>query len=794
MSIDILKSLNNADNFLPLRNYSKTIDSTGRITGRTLLLNKVKNLAVIDFDIHNNIDTVRGNILNLLPKDNTIIVGTPHKGIHVLCINDIEDLLDKNSFVGLFKSNDFNIDIFVGNNPTKQQCLNCPPTKVRFKVDGEENKKIYEYTFINNDYSYEGELITLSKLISILTENNISIPIVKLKGVKKEKVYKDEVDESGEIVVDFNLINDIIDGILECEIHNDARPIKDEISILPLFCAINSLSKIKGVNDEFIEDIYQDIYECGILTKNAIANYFRLKTRYSDKNYYCSNYKILLLMLKYHNNNWFCALKDKYKFSDFIFSSIDSTIQSVKSVTFDNVSDDILFNVSKQIFDLNKPTNVLMQLRKVIAVVPDKNLYFVRTMDLNNKAYTRICNSSDFKESLRSTMVHFTDGSKTTVFNIYNDNIDLFAYANYRFYYPQTDVLNYFYGYKYDTGIECDITKISKFLNHIKLVIANGSENHYFEPLNNKICDCNIDKYLYKLNDENGLYEPVDDENEATHYTYTKDDDFYEYILNWFAYIIQNINDKTGVCVLLKSNQGSGKNTFTNVLAEILNGYSEINITSLEDITSEFNMVLENKKLIVCNELGSLIKSKTDFDKLKSIWTDKIIRVGDKYIAKRQVESPINGILLTNNFDVVKIESSDRRYLCLETSDCMINNTKYFKELYEEIKSDGFYEHLTSYFKNRNIDKFQPSIIPKTNLKESLKTLIVDDVADFIDENKHLFDLGLLTRDAYGEFTNWCGRNKIESMSKRKFLAILKTKCYESLNKNKQHVWKLNKN
>lgn len=34
------------NNYLPLRNYSKTINTIGRITGRTLLLNKVKNLSV----------------------------------------------------------------------------------------------------------------------------------------------------------------------------------------------------------------------------------------------------------------------------------------------------------------------------------------------------------------------------------------------------------------------------------------------------------------------------------------------------------------------------------------------------------------------------------------------------------------------------------------------------------------------------------------------------------------------------------------------------------------------------
>ena len=678
MSVDILNHLNNADNFLPLRNYSKTIDAVGRITGRTLLLNKVKNLAVIDFDIHDNIDAVRERILSFTPKNNTIIVSTPHRGLHILCLNDIEDLLDKNSFVGLFKSHDFNVDIFIGNNQSKQQCLNCPPTKVRFKVEGEENKKVYEYTFINNDYSYSGELIKLTEMISILADNDIPIPIVKMQVVKKkERVHREEIDEFDETTVDFNLIKDIIDGIIECEIHNDAKPIKEEISLLPLFCALNSLSKIKGVNDAYIEDVYQAIYTDGSLTKNAASNYFRLKERYSNKNYYCSNYKILLLMLKYHNKTWFDVLKDKYKFPDFMLTNIDVIKQSVKSVTFDNSNEDILFDLSDKIFELNKPVKVLMEMRKVIAVVPDKNLYFIRTFGLNNKAFTRTCNSSDFKECLRSTIIHFEDGSKTNAFTIFNDNIDLFAYANYKFYSPAPNTLNYFYGYKYDNGTKCDINKISKFLNHIKLVIANGAENHYYETLNKPIkAPDNV--YFYKLNDESGCYDMVDEEDEATHYTYTKDDDFYEYILNWFAYIIQNINDKTRVCILLKSNQGSGKNTFTNVLAEILSGYSEVNITSLEDLTSDYNMVLENKKLIICNELGSLIKSKTDFDKLKSHNIKYILSdldntiVGYDIAIPNEIASNFIKQVKENEFELILISNNNFRRLNTFCSPCKL--------------------------------------------------------------------------------------------------------------------------
>lgn len=170
-SIEILKGLNDKDNYLPLRGYSNSIKAEGVITGKTLLLNKIKNLCVIDFNIQNNVEENKDKIFKIIPKENTIIIEAPQKGFYVFCRNDLDGLVDKNSFVGIFKSDDFSIHIFIGNNPSKHQFLHCPPTKVRLSVNGELVQKMFQYKFVNNDFSFNGELITLSEMLEILMEN-----------------------------------------------------------------------------------------------------------------------------------------------------------------------------------------------------------------------------------------------------------------------------------------------------------------------------------------------------------------------------------------------------------------------------------------------------------------------------------------------------------------------------------------------------------------------------------------------------------------------------------------------
>lgn len=186
-STEILKGLNDKDNYLPLRGYSTSIKSEGVITGKTLLLNKIKNACVIDFNIRNNLEENKDKIFKMIPKENTIIIEAPRKGFYVFCRNDLDGLVDKNSFIDVFTSDDFKIHIFIGNNPSKHQFLHCPPTKVRLSVDGELVQKMFQYKFVNNDFSFDGELITLSEMLEILMENDIAISTSEFKPVVRER-------------------------------------------------------------------------------------------------------------------------------------------------------------------------------------------------------------------------------------------------------------------------------------------------------------------------------------------------------------------------------------------------------------------------------------------------------------------------------------------------------------------------------------------------------------------------------------------------------------------------------
>ncbi|KAA6399533.1 MAG: hypothetical protein EZS28_004935 [Streblomastix strix] len=116
--------------------------------------------------------------------------------------------------------------------------------------------------------------------------------------------------------------------------------------------------------------------------------------------------------------------------------------------------------------------------------------------------------------------------------------------------------------------------------------------------------------------------------------------------------------------MILRGGQGCGKNTFTDVLSELVSGYSLKNITSLTSLTSQFNSILSNRVFIVLNELTTFSSSiGHEIDKLKSLITDPTLEIRTKFSSSRVEKNLLNFISVSNHLDPVHLDQDDRRYL-----------------------------------------------------------------------------------------------------------------------------------
>ena len=294
-----------------------------------------------------------------------------------------------------------------------------------------------------------------------------------------------------------------------------------------------------------------------------------------------------------------------------------------------------------------------------------------------------------------------------------------------KFYSEDSQVFSYFRGYDYQQLDQVKNEVIEPFLNHIKEVIANNNE------------------------------------------------EVYKYILVWIASILQKPNFKAGTALVLLGNQGTGKNVFTNVICKLMARYANENITSIESIVGRFNAVLENKKLLVLNELQSIDANKyLNSDALKSVITDSKVNINQKNEPERLAENVANFIMVSNNNIPIKIEPTDRRYLVTKTSDKHRGDFEYFDKLCDGFNQD-FYENLFTFFMMLDTKNYNLRKIPNTESKENIIEASMSSYELFVREcweqiedisGPRLFDL----------FNAFIERNKFASCSSRTFITNIK--------------------
>ena len=314
---------------------------------------------------------------------------------------------------------------------------------------------------------------------------------------------------------------------------------------------------------------------------------------------------------------------------------------------------------------------------------------------------------------------------KFSLWDLFIENQLKFTVKALKFYSEDEQVFSYFRGYDYNELDQVKKELIEPFLKHIHDVIANNNE------------------------------------------------EIYKYVLIWIASILQKPNFKTETALVILGNQGTGKNIFTNVICKLMARYANENVTNIESIVGRFNAILENKKLLVLNELQSIDMNKyLNSDALKSVITDKKININQKNEPERLCENVANFIMVSNNNVPIKIESTDRRYMVTKTSDKHRGDFDYFDNLCDSFTPE-FYENLFTFFMKLDIRNYNLRKIPNSEAKELIKEASMSSyelfAREYYDEIKNITG-----PDLFNMYCQFVEKNKFNSCSSRTFVANIK--------------------
>jgi hypothetical protein len=184
----------------------------------------------------------------------------------------------------------------------------------------------------------------------------------------------------------------------------------------------------------------------------------------------------------------------------------------------------------------------------------------------------------------------------------------------------------------------------------------------------------------------------------------------YMYLLSYIAHMLQKPEEKPGILIFLRGGQGIGKGTFFRLIHRIW-GATTWQVNRVEHVTEGFNSCLERSFAVLLDEALFAGDNKSA-DALKSIVTEPLIGIEEKYQPRRMVQSLHRFFAATNSEHIGKVELDDRRIVIITVSESRKGDHTYWRRVHAAI--DGAEAEAFAYeMLRRDIRKFDPRVRPK---------------------------------------------------------------------------------
>ena len=161
----------------------------------------------------------------------------------------------------------------------------------------------------------------------------------------------------------------------------------------------------------------------------------------------------------------------------------------------------------------------------------------------------------------------------------------------------------------------------------------------------------------------------------------------FDFLMNYLAHALQRPEEKPGIMVIMIGGQGIGKGTLGKILRLIWSA-TYWHIHKIDDVTGNFNAALERAFIVFLDE-ALFVGDRKASDSLKSLVTEPIIQINEKYQPARQTRSYHRFFAATNAEHFKNTERDDRRDFVLKVSEAKKDDHAYWSALNSEIEHGG---------------------------------------------------------------------------------------------------------
>lgn len=158
------------------------------------------------------------------------------------------------------------------------------------------------------------------------------------------------------------------------------------------------------------------------------------------------------------------------------------------------------------------------------------------------------------------------------------------------------------------------------------------------------------------------------------------DGDTYEFLLDWFAWMLRHPHHQGETAIVWRGRQGAGKGTIARVMGKVL-GQHFIHVHNVKHLVGNFNAHLRDALLVFSDE-ALWAGDKAAEGILKAMITEPTLLLEPKGRDVFSVPNRVHLLMATNNEWAAPVGVDDRRFCIIDTPDFQIGNEEYFDRLY----------------------------------------------------------------------------------------------------------------
>lgn len=204
----------------------------------------------------------------------------------------------------------------------------------------------------------------------------------------------------------------------------------------------------------------------------------------------------------------------------------------------------------------------------------------------------------------------------------------------------------------------------------------------------------------------------------------SKNDEYFDYYMNWMAHAVQNPGQQGNVAVVLKGARGTGKGTAIGYFAELF-GQHFLQVVSPKQLTGNFNLHLRDAVILFSDE-AIFAGNSAEESVLKGLITEKYLAIEGKGRDLIMCANHLHIMMATNHQWAVPAGVDERRFFVLNVPDVdgVKQNSAYFNPIKLQMNSGGR-EAMLHDLLQRDVSSWDCYGVPKTEglLEQKIESL-----------------------------------------------------------------------